>query len=79
MEYICFHSRKFLTIPESQLCIGDSLSMANACLIPQVNIRLPFRYDLSAYTIIQAVLDHRMKLETFKTADLENQLDSRAA
>jgi hypothetical protein len=53
--------------------------MANACLIPQVNIRQPFKYDLSAYTIIQAVLDHRMKLETFKTADLENQLDSRAA
>ena len=68
-----------MTIPESQLCFGDSLSMANACLIPQVNIRQPFKYDLSAYTIIQAVLDHRMKLESFKTADLENQLDSRAA
>lgn len=68
-----------MTIPESQLCFGDSLSLANACLITQVNIRLPFKCDLSAYTIIQAVLDHRMKLETFKTADLENQLDSRAA
>ena len=53
--------------------------MANACLIPQVNIRLPFKYDLSAYTIIQAILDHRMKLETFKTTVPRNQLDSRAA
>ncbi|MEC7887538.1 MAG: hypothetical protein VYA44_06750 [SAR324 cluster bacterium] len=68
-----------MTIPESQLCFGDSPSLANACLIPQVNIRLPFKYDLSAYTIIQAILDHRMKLETFKTTVPRNQLDSRAA
>ena len=75
----CFRSIKFLTISESQFCFGDSLSLANVCLITKVETGLPFKCDLFTYTLIQSILDHRMILEAFKTAAPENQLDPTTA
>ena len=59
-----------------QFSFGDSPSMADVCLIPQVYNGLRFKCDLSAYPIIQSIWDNCMKLEAFKTAAPENQLDA---
>ena len=61
---------------EGQFCFGDMPSLADVCLIPQVYNGLRFKCDLSAYPLIQSIWDHCMKLEPFKRAAPENQLDA---
>ena len=64
---------------EGQFCFGDSPSLADLCLIPQVYNGLRFECDHSAYPLIQSIWDNCMKLEAFKTAAPENQLDASTA
>jgi maleylpyruvate isomerase len=64
---------------EGQFCFGDSPSLADLCLIPQVYNGLRFKCDHSAYPLIQAIWDNCTKLEAFKTAAPENQLDASTA
>ena len=59
-------------------CFGDSPSLADVCLIPQVYNGLRFKCDLSAYPLIQSIWVHCMKLEAFKTTSPENQLDAKS-
>ena len=61
---------------EGHFCFGDSPSMADVCLIPQVYNGLRFKCDLSAYPLIQSIWNHCMKLDTFKRAAPESQPDA---
>ena len=62
-----------------QFCFGDSPSLADVCLIPQVYNGLRFKCDLSAYPLIQSIWDHCIKLDAFKSAAPENQPDATTA
>ena len=61
---------------EGQFCFGESPSLADVCLIPQVYNGLRFHCDLSEYPIIQSIWDHCMTLEAFKRAAPESQPDA---
>jgi len=62
-----------------QFCFGDSPSLADVCLIPQVYNGLRFKCDLSSYPLIQSIWDHCIKLDAFKSAAPENQPDATTA
>ena len=61
---------------EGHFCFGESLGLADVCLIPQVNNGLRFNCNLSGYPRIQSIWDHCMTLYPFKLAAPEAQPDS---
>ena len=61
---------------EAQFCFGESPSLADVCLIPQVYNGLRFHCDLSEYPIIESIWDHCMSFDAFKRAAPESQPDA---
>uniref|UniRef100_A0A0K8RHM9 Putative glutathione s-transferase n=1 Tax=Ixodes ricinus TaxID=34613 RepID=A0A0K8RHM9_IXORI len=49
-------------------CVGDSVTMADACLVPQVYNAKRFKVDLAPYPTIVRVNNTLEKLEAFKAA-----------
>ena len=63
---------------EGRFCFGESTSLADVCLIPQVYNGLRFNCNLSGYPRIQSIWDHCMTLDAFKNAAPEAQQDASA-
>ena len=61
---------------KGQLCFGESPSLADICLIPQVYNGIRFNCNLSEYPIIHSIWDHCMSLDSFIRAAPESQPDS---
>jgi maleylacetoacetate isomerase len=61
---------------EGQFCFGESLSLVDVCLIPQVYNGLRFNCDLSGYPLIKSIWDHCMTLDAFRHASPEAQPDA---
>ena len=61
---------------EAQFCFGESPSLADVCLIPQVYNGLRFHCDISEYPIIKSIWDHCMSFDAFKRAAPESQPDA---
>ena len=61
---------------EAQFCFGESPSLADVFLIPQVYNGLRFHCDLSEYPIIESIWDHCMSFDAFKRAAPESQPDA---
>jgi len=57
-------------------CLGDSPSLADVCLIPQVFNAKRFHIDLGHLPNIQRIYDHCIQLMPFQSAAPENQPDS---
>ncbi|VDP91248.1 unnamed protein product [Echinostoma caproni] len=79
---ILFHGC-FFTAFEKELeklagkyCVGDELSMADVCLVPQVYNAFRFKVDLSPYPIIRRIYTVLMEVEAFKKAAPDVQPDS---
>jgi glutathione S-transferase len=51
-----------------QYCIGDTLTMADICLIPQLYNAHRFDFDISQYPKIQRIEKHCLGLNCFRTA-----------
>jgi len=71
--------QKILTTPvKGKLCLGDTLTMADMCLIPQIFNALRFEFDMSTYPHLMAIYDHAVTLEPVINAMPENQPDAPA-
>ena len=55
---------------------GDSPTMADICLVPQVYNALRFGCDLSAFPTVLRVNDHCLQIDAFRDALPENQPDA---
>ncbi|MET0232589.1 MAG: maleylacetoacetate isomerase [Rhodanobacteraceae bacterium] len=59
-----------------QFCEGDSPTLADVCLVPQVYNARRFGVDVSAYPTIEAIVAACMELEAFDRARPEKQPDA---
>lgn len=57
-------------------CVGDTLSLADLCLVPQVYNAQRFHVDLTPYPRIMQVHRHLQQLEAFQKAAPEQQRDA---
>ncbi|RUO22476.1 maleylacetoacetate isomerase [Aliidiomarina iranensis] len=57
-------------------CVGDTVSLADVCLIPQVYNAKRFNVDLSAYPRLLTVTEALEALPAFIAAKPENQIDA---
>lgn len=64
-----------LTQHAGQFCYGDTPTMADCCLIPQVYNAKRFNVDLSSYPTIMRIYEHCNSLPAFIQAKPENQID----
>jgi len=53
---------------DKSVCYGDSPSLADLCLIPQVYNAKRFNFDLSSYPLINEINDYCLSLTAFKAA-----------
>lgn len=60
---------KLQTIKRSKLfCFGDTVSLADLCLIPQVYNAQRYNFAMDAYPLINAINQHCLELATFQDA-----------
>ncbi|MFP6557017.1 maleylacetoacetate isomerase [Paraburkholderia sp. B3] len=59
-----------------KLCYGDTPTLADACLIPQVFNANRFNIDTARYPTIQRIYDHAMRIDAFAKAAPGEQPDS---
>ncbi|NNG43167.1 maleylacetoacetate isomerase [Pseudoalteromonas sp. NEC-BIFX-2020_002] len=57
-------------------CVGNTLSLADVCLIPQVFNAYRFKVDMTAYPKIAAIYERCNKLDAFIDAAPQNQPDA---
>lgn len=65
-----------LTVTAGQYCVGDTISLADVCLMPQVYNAQRFGVDLSAYPHIQAIAARLAEHPAFIAAAPEQQPDA---
>jgi maleylacetoacetate isomerase len=79
--YAHWVDRGFIAIEEmlgrygGEFCFGDTPTMADACLVPQVYNALRFEVDMKAYPRILQVWEHCNTLHAFATAHPDAQMD----
>lgn len=64
-----------LALTAGQYCVGDKVTLADLCLVPQVYNALRFAVDLTPYPQIQKVYQHCLLLAAFVSAAPEQQPD----
>jgi maleylpyruvate isomerase len=57
-------------------CFGDTPSLADICLVPQVYNAVRFNFDLAPYPTIQGINQHCLSLKAFAEARPEMQPDA---
>ncbi len=65
-----------LTQVSGKYCVGDSISLADVCLVPQAYNAKRFNIELSEYPNIQRVVENSNSLPEFVDAIPENQPDA---
>jgi len=63
-------------ISEGPFCFGDTVSLADVYLVPQVYNAKRFNVDMSQFPKISAICDHCNSLDAFIQAMPENQIDA---
>ena len=61
--------------PESRFCLGDTPTLADCCLVPQVANAMRMGCDLSRFERVQAIYAHCMAQPAFIAAAPQNQPD----
>lgn len=59
----------------NKYCVGNSISIADICLIPQIYNAYRFNVDISKLTSIMNIYNHCMTLKVFIDASPEKQID----
>ena len=59
-----------------KFCLGDKVTMAECCLVPQVYNAQRYKCDLSPYPIVKGINEECLKLESFRRAAPESQPDA---
>jgi len=67
---------KLLEKTAGKYCVGDQVTMADCCLVPQVYNAKRFAIDLSLYPTISRVNTELQQLPAFQAADPANQPDA---
>ncbi|XP_045584398.1 probable maleylacetoacetate isomerase 2 isoform X2 [Procambarus clarkii] len=82
MEWAQFYINKgFIALEQllagcaGKFSVGDEVTLADCCLVPQVYNAFRFRVDKTPFPTIMRVNDALKDLEPFKAADPSNQLD----
>lgn len=57
---------------EGRVCYGDSVTMADICLIPQVYNALRYNFSLEPYPIIRDINEYCLSLSEFNNASPDN-------
>jgi len=73
-SFTAFEQR--LTETAGDYCYGNSVTLADICLIPQVYNAQRFHLDLSAYPTLMAVYERLQALDSVQQARPENQADA---
>ena len=60
----------------AQVCFGDSASLADCCLIPQIYNAKRFNIDLTDYPKIESIYAHCNRLSAFQDAAPDAQQDA---
>jgi maleylacetoacetate isomerase len=63
-------------LPDGPFCVGDSPTLADICLIPQVYNALRFKVPMNEFPKIKAIYQHCNELKAFVDASPEQQPDS---
>ena len=58
-----------------KFCVGNEISMADFCLVPQVYNANRFKVDMEQFPVIQKIMENLEKLEAFIKAHPDNQPD----
>lgn len=67
---------QMLQLSAGKYCVGDQVSFADCCLVPQVANLTRFGIDIKRYPVAQRVYENLIILEAFKTAHPNNQPDT---
>ncbi len=59
-----------------RFCYGDTPTLADICLIPQVHNALRYECEMASYPLITGIYDHCMGIEAFQHAAPGNQGDA---
>lgn len=65
-----------LTVTSGKCCVGDEVSLADVCLVPQVYNARRFGVDMSSYPHIVKIVSHLQQLDAFEQAEPEQQPDA---
>ncbi|XP_017010941.2 probable maleylacetoacetate isomerase 1 isoform X1 [Drosophila takahashii] len=66
---------KILSQSAGKFCVGDELTMADICLVPQVRNARRYKADLSSYPTIVRLDEYLQKLDVFQTTHPSKQPD----
>ncbi len=66
---------KMLKLTSGKFCVGDEISIADLCLVPQVYAALRFKVDLNEFESIKRVNDELAKLTEYKISHPSSQPD----
>ncbi|MCA9565872.1 MAG: maleylacetoacetate isomerase [Myxococcales bacterium] len=82
-HWICVGFRAFESLlseaGHSAYCHGDSPTLADACLVPQVYNARRFDVDLSEFPVLSRINEHCLATDPFQRAAPENQPDTPAS
>jgi len=67
---------KQLAETSGKYCFGDSVTLADICLVPQVYNAIRFKLPMSDYPLISTIVERCNKLDAFRNALPENQQDA---
>jgi len=67
---------KILTSVSGKYCVGDEITLADCCLVPQVYNAVRWFVDMSKYPTIVRINEELSKLPQFKEAHADNQPDT---
>lgn len=59
-----------------KFCVGDTVSIADLCLAPQVNAFERYKIDLSKYPRVEAIAKRLDEIDEFKRAHACRQIDT---
>ena len=68
--------RELAQLPASTYCFGDTPTMADCCLVPQIFNAKRYNSDLAPYPRTLRIFDNCMKLEAFERAQPSKQPDA---
>ncbi|CAG8557422.1 1508_t:CDS:2 [Gigaspora margarita] len=66
---------KQLAKTSDKYCVGNEVTLADICLLPQVYTANRFGIDMKKFPLIQRIANNLSELEAFKKAHPQNQID----
>jgi maleylacetoacetate isomerase/maleylpyruvate isomerase len=75
-EGLAAYERELTAQPGLRFSVGDTVSLADVCLVPQIFNAKRFETDLSPYPAVMRVFDACMALEAFQKAQPSAQPDA---